>query len=129
MFDDEMKEFCDKKKMNAVAEMIDYSYNKGTIIYQNNELKQDVSKELIDKIPRDIDGYYQNILLNRQYIFDISREDLGGNTRLSYIKPSISYNQYNNLNIVKYVTAPFQSLQFPHTLRHADNQFKYKPFN
>jgi hypothetical protein len=129
MFDDEMKEFCDKKKMNAVAEMIDYSYNKGTIIYQNNEMKQDVSKELIDKIPWDIDGYYQNTLLNRQYIFDISKKDLGGNTRLSYIAPSISYNQYNNLNIVKFVTAPFQSLQFPHTLRYADYQFKYKPFN
>jgi hypothetical protein len=130
MFDDEMKEYCDKKKMNVVAEMIDYSYNKGTIIYQNNELKQDISKELIDKIPRDIDGYYQNTLLNRQYIFDIRREDLGGNiSRLSYIKPALSYNQYNNLNIGKFVTTPFQSLQFPHTLGYAYKQFEYKPFN
>jgi hypothetical protein len=130
MFDDEMKEYCDKKKMNVVAEMIDYSYNKGTIIYQNNELKQDVAKELIDKIPRDIDGYYQNTLLNRQYIFDIRREDLGSYiSRLSYIKPALSYNQYNNLNIGKYIPTPFQSLQFPHTLEYAMKQFEYKPFN
>ena len=94
-------------------------------------MKQDVSKELIDKIPMDIDGYYENTLLNRQYIFDISKKDLGGNTntRLSYIAPSILYNQYNNLNIGKFVTTPFQSLQFPHTLQYAEKQFEYKPFN
>ena len=134
MYDDDMKEYCDnpKTKTNVVAEMIDYAYNKGTVVYQNNDLKQNVTKGVIDTIPRTNDGYSLNTLLNRQYIFDISRKDNDNYGRSArdnvFITPSLVYNHFNELDMKKYATLPFPALQFPHTLHYALQQFSFRPF-
>ena len=134
MYNDEMKEYCDnpRTKTNVVAKMIDYAYNKGTVIYQNNDLKQNVSKMLIDTIPRTNDAHYLNTLLNRQFIFNISKKDWDDGGRRPrdnvFITPSIVYNHFNELDTRKYSFLPYPSLQFPHTLNYASQQFSYRPF-
>ena len=134
MYDDEMKEYCDnpRTRTNVVAEMIDYAYNKGTVVYQNNDLKQNVTKGVIDTIPKTNDGYSLNTLLNRQFIFNISRKDNDNYGRSArdnvFITPSVVYNHFNELDTRKYSILPFPSLQFPHTLHYALQQFSFRPF-
>ena len=132
MYDDAIKDYYEAKNMNVVGEMIDYAYNKGTVVYQNNDLKQNVTKGVIDTIPRINETYSLNTLLNRQYIFDISKKDNDNYGRSArdnvFITPSVVYNHFNELDTRKYSTLPFPALQFPHTLHYALQQFSFRPF-
>jgi hypothetical protein len=132
MFDDEMKKYCDNKKINPVNEMIDYAFNKGTVVYQHNNFKLNVTKGVLDNIERTNDAYSINTLLNSQYIFDMRRKDWDDNGRrprdLQFITPTLTYNHFNELDTRKFSTFPFPSLQFPHTLHYALQQFSFRPF-
>ena len=133
MFDDTIKDYYEAKNMNVVGEMIVYAYNKGSVIYQNNRLLQDVSKKLIDNIKMSSEAHYLNILLNRQFIFEIQKKDWDDGGRLAgdlqFVSPSVVYNHYNNLDMYKYIPTPFAFLKFPHTLGYAMKQFSHIPFN
>ena len=133
MYDDTIKDYYESKKMNVVTEMINYAYNKGAVIYQNTELKQDISKKLIDNILISSEAHYLNTLLNRQYIFDIRKKDWDDGGRragdLHFVTPSVVYNKYNELDLKKYISTPYPSIQFPHTLGYAMKQFSSIPFN
>jgi hypothetical protein len=132
MFDDEMKKYCDNKRINPVNEMIDYAFNKGTVVYQHNDFKLNVTKGVLDNIERTNDAYSINTLLNSQYIFDMRRKDWDDNGRrprdLQFITPTLTYNHFNELDTRKFSTIPFPSLQFPHTLHYALQQFSFRPF-
>ena len=133
MFDDTIKDYYEEKRLNVVAEMIDYAYNKGSVVYQHNELKQNVSKNLIDTIQMSSEAHYINTLLNRQFIFEIKKRDWDDGGRrpgdLHFVSPSVVYNHYNELDMRKYMVPPYTSLQFPHTLKYATTHFKHIPFN
>ena len=133
MFDGTINDYYEAKGKNVVTEMINYAYNKGSVIYQNTELKQDVSKKLIDNILISSEAHYLNTLLNRQFIFDIRKRDWDDGGRragdLHFVTPSVVYNHYNELDIYKYPGTPYTSLQFPHTLGYAMKQFSKIPFN
>ena len=133
MFDGTINDYYEAKGKTTVVEMINYAYNKGSVIYQNTELKQDVSKKLIDNIPISSEAHYLNTLLNRQFIFDIRKRDWDDGGRragdLHFVTPSVVYNHYNELDIYKYPSTPYTSLQFPHTLGYAMKQFSKIPFN
>lgn len=133
MFDDTINDYYEAKGKNTVVEMINYAYNKGSVIYQNTELKQDVSKKLIDNILISSEAHYLNTLLNRQFIFDIRKRDWDDGGRragdLHFVTPSVVYNHYNILDIYKYPSTPYTHLQFPHTLGYAMKQFSKIPFN
>ena len=133
MFVGTINDYYEAKGKTTVVEMINYAYNKGSVIYQNTELKQDVSKKLIDNIPISSEAHYLNTLLNRQFIFDIKKRDWDDGGRragdLHFVTPSVVYNHYNELDIYKYPSTPYTSLQFPHTLGYAMKQFSKIPFN
>ena len=133
MFDGTINDYYEAKGKTTVVEMINYAYNKGSVIYQNTELKQDVSKKLIDNILISSEAHYLNTLLNRQFIFDIKKRDWDDGGRragdLHFVTPSVVYNHYNELDIYKYPSTPYTSLQFPHTLGYAMKQFSKIPFN
>ena len=133
MYDDTINDYYEAKGKNVVTEMINYAYNKGSVIYQNTELKQDVSKKLIDNILISSEAHYLNTLLNRQFIFEIKKRDWDDGGRragdLHFVTPSVVYNHYNELDIYKYPHTPYTSLQFPHTLGYAMKQFSKIPFN
>jgi hypothetical protein len=133
MLDDTINDYYDSKGKNVVAEMINYAYNKGSVIYQNTELKQDISKKLIDNILISSEAHYLNTLLNRQFIFDIRKRDWDDGGRrpgdLHFVTPSVVYNHYNILDIYKYPRTPYTHLKFPYTLGYAMKQFSTIPFN
>ena len=132
MFDDEMKKYCDNKRINPVNEMIDYAFNKGTVVYQHNNFKLNVTKGVLDNLERTDEAYSINTLLNRQYIFDMRRKDWDDNGRrprdLQFITPTLTYNHFNELDTRQFSTIPFPALQFPHTLHYALQQLSFRPF-
>jgi hypothetical protein len=132
MYDDTMKDYCEKKGEDTVEELLFFHKN-DVIIYQNNQLVQNVTKTLINKIHRSTKNYHLNTLLNRQYVFDIHRIDeydwrINARDKI-FVNPEIKYNKYNNVDMLKNVNIPFKNIQFPNTLRYVRSVFNLKPFN
>jgi len=132
MYDDTMKDYCEKKGEDTVEELLFFHKN-DVIIYQNNQLIQNVTKTLINKIPRSTKNYHLNTLLNRQYVFDIHRIDEYDwriNARNNvFVNPVIKYNKYNNIDMLKYVNIPYKNISFPNTLGYVRSIFNLFPFN
>ena len=127
MYDDTMKDYFESVKIDTVKSLLDVAYKRNGVLFQNNYLRQDITKTLIDNLVRSVDEYHVNTLINRQFIFDISKTDLyGAYTNPQFINPSIVYNKYN---VLKTPTVPFKNIAFPKTLEYAMNLFELKPFN
>jgi hypothetical protein len=127
MYDDSMKDFFESVKVNTVDSLLRVAYKESGVLFQNNYLRQDISKELIDKLIRSVDEYHVNTLINRQFIFDISKMDLYGDPKKpQFINPTVIYNKYN---VIKMPGVPFKNTAFPKTLEYAIKLFELKPFN
>jgi hypothetical protein len=127
MYDDSMKDFFESVKVNTVDSLLRVAYKESGVLFQNNYLRQDISKELIDKLIRSVDEYHVNTLINRQFIFDISKMDLYGDPKKpQFINPTVTYNKYN---VIKMPGVPFKNTAFPKTLEYAIKLFELKPFN
>jgi hypothetical protein len=127
MYDDSMKDFFESVKVNTVDSLLRVAYKESGVLFQNNYLRQDISKELIDKLIRSVDEYHVNTLINRQFIFDISKIDLYGDPKKpQFINPTVTYNKYN---VIKMPGVPFKNTAFPKTLEYAIKLFELKPFN
>jgi hypothetical protein len=127
MYDDTMKDYFESKvpMLNVVDELQKVAFEETLVIYQNNNLTQDVSKQLIYRIPNNTDSYNMNYLFNRQYIFDMKRSD-NYNDEI-YDNITVNYNKYNNLDVSHIIN--FKSLSFPYTLSYAFRAFYSKLFN
>jgi hypothetical protein len=132
MFDDTMVDYYKDKQHDHIYKLTAVAYNRDTVIYQKEDLTQDISKKLIDTIFENNSSYQQNILLNRQYIFDIYRDDSYINAVQKnniFVDIKLVYNKVNMLNRVGFAI-PFKSLPFPTTLDFPKEQFRStSPFN
>ena len=103
------------------------NYNDDNIIYQKNDLMQYVNNKQTDLEPNTIERYYENTLLNRQYVFEIFKklpDNAGGSTK--YTDPTIHYNKINTFDRF---ASSFKTLFFPVTLEYAETQITRTPFN
>jgi hypothetical protein len=98
-------------------------YKDDELIYQKNDLTQYVDNKQIDLKPNTIKRYYENTLLNRQYVFEILKlTDYNGN----HTEPTIHYNKINTFDRF---ASSFKTLLFPTTLEYAETQITRTPFN
>jgi len=108
-------------------EMLKNNYNYDNIIYQKDDLMQYVNNKQTDLKPNTIERYYDNTLLNRQYVFEIFKklpDNAGGSTK--YTDPTIHYNKINTFDRF---ASSFKTLFFPVTLEYAETQITRTPFN
>jgi hypothetical protein len=116
MYDDTIKDFFESLSVNTVDILTRVADKTKNILFQNNYLRQEITKTLINNLSRKIPEYHVNTLVNRQFIFDIYRDP----------DPVIVYNKYNVLNTNK---LPFRNFVFPKTLEYAWRLFDSIPFN
>jgi len=125
MYNDEMKDYCDSIGENVVNKMVNVAYDRDKVVYQRNDLKQEVTKPLIDNIPRTNESYYLNTLLNQQFVFNMCKDG-----DRYYVNPDLTYNKYNQFKIIEYLPMlSYRTLSFPATLEFVKKQFSYRQFN
>ena len=132
MFDDTIVDYYKDKQHDHIHKLTAAAYGRETVIFQKDDLTQNITKDLIDNILLNNSSYQQNILLNRQYIFDIFRDDNYINVAQkdkNFVNIKLVYNKVNLLNRVG-TSIPFKSLPFPTTLNFPKMQFgTTSPFN
>jgi hypothetical protein len=125
MYNDEMKDYCDSIGESVVNKMVNIAYDRDKVIYQRNDLKQEVTKALIDNIPRTNESYYLNTLLNQQFVFNMKKDG-----DRYYVNPNLTYNKYNELKVIEYIPMlSYRTLSFPATLEFVKKQLSYRQFN
>jgi len=117
----------DNDSDSTTNEMLKNKYKDDELIYQKNDLTQYVNNKQIDLKPNTIERYYENTLLNRQYVFEIFKK-LSDNAGVPtiYTDPTIHYNKINTFDRV---ASSFKTLFFPVTLEYAETQITRTPFN
>lgn len=132
MFDDTIVDYYKDKQHDHIHKLTAAAYGRETVIFQKDDLTQNITKDLIDNILLNNSSYQQNILLNRQYIFDMFRDDSYINAAQKdklFTNIKLVYNKVNLLNRVG-TSIPFKSLPFPTTLNFPKLQFSNtSPFN
>ena len=125
MYNDEMKDYCDSIGENVVNKMVNVAYDRDKVVYQRNDLKQVVTKGLIDNIQMTNESYYLNTLLNQQFVFDMRKYG-----DMYYVNPDLTYNKYNQFKVIEYISMlSYRTLSFPATLEFVKKQFNYRQFN
>ena len=95
------------------------NYNDKKIMYQKDDLMQTQQDTQINLKPKSIDKYKENTLLNRQYVFELSK---------IFKDTTIKYNMINNREDTFEKT--FDGNKLPTTLGYAyELLFNKKPFN
>jgi len=118
MYDETFREYYESKSLVPWDEFKKYFYNNSKVIYQKNDLTKIVDHTNVDLVPKTIENYYLNTLLNRQHVFEAFRYDVYANAagQKKYDNHMI---QYNKLNTSYYTRLNFNHYMFPDSLKFA----------
>ena len=114
MFDDTYREYYESKSSDPHNEIMKGFHGGKKTMYQKHDLTKNVDHTNIELVPKTVEHYHLNTLLNRQHVFEAFRYDhYNGN---KYVNHMI---QYNKLNTSYYTRLNFNHYMFPDSLNFA----------
>jgi hypothetical protein len=115
MYDDTVREYYESKSLVPWEKFKNFFYANSKVIYQKNDLTNNVDHTNIILDPKTIENYHLNTLLNRQHVFEAFRYDpYGGNNHFDF-----NIIQYNKINTSFYLKKNFNNYKFPNSLKFA----------
>ena len=128
LYDENFSKYYESRGMvpYRMLNRILYGYNETR--YQKHDLTKYVDHTNIDLVPKTIENYYLNTLLNRQHVFEAFRYDVYANAA-GQQKFDNHMIQYNKLNTSYHTRLNFNHYKFPDTLKYAKDTFDLLSIN
>ena len=128
LYDETFSEYYETRGIVPYEVLNKILYGANKTIYQKHDLTKYVDHTNIDLVPKTIENYYLNTLLNRQHVFEAFRYDVYANAagQQKYDNHMI---QYNKLNTSYYTRLNFNHYKFPNSLEYAKDTFDMLSIN
>jgi hypothetical protein len=128
LYDENFSKYYESRGMVPYRVLNRILYGDNETRYQKHDLTKYVDHTNIDLVPKTIENYYLNTLLNRQHVFEAFRYDVYGNAagQQKYDNHMI---QYNKLNTSYYTRLNFNHYKFPVSLEYAKDTFDMLSIN